>query len=378
MKCNELQNAFGPIPEDCYRALMAAAGGVKEETTVKKKISFVLVMVLVLILAAGVAIALASWQNTARDIVVTEKESGYFETWPVDKKVELAAAVVEHGFVEMTGEAEKLRSGSLPEEEAKRIAESVLSTFTGREVSEISFMEIMQATWGPFEKWTREEQAWYSQLMVDAGLQGQDHTLYAMPEGPVDEQKAISIARREIAKGYGVGEEALEGYEIITSFQVPEFVTDQQAWWSVEMRATDAILSMDRLFSSFWVFIHPETGELYESVDSLIKSQLAYILDAEYRRSDPLVIRMREFGEAHGARQQGSSLEAKALWSQTFSQEVLDRCSKEPDFFNVMDVAFSSFTYGLPDEKSISEEKALALAQKALVEVFLSYAHPGQ
>ncbi len=95
MKCNELKNAFGPIPDDCYRAMMAAARGVKEEKVVRKKVSFVLVMVLVLILAAGVAIALTSWQNTAREIIAAEKESGYYESWPVDKKVALAAAVIE-------------------------------------------------------------------------------------------------------------------------------------------------------------------------------------------------------------------------------------------------------------------------------------------
>ena len=368
MKCNELKNAFGPIPEDCYRALMAAARGVKEETTVKKKISFVLVMVLVLILAAGVAIALASWRDTARDIVATEKESGYFETWPVDKKAALAAAVIEQGFVEKTGEAEKLLSGSLPEGEAKKIAESILSAFTGREVSEISFMEIMQAAWGPFEQWSKEEQAWYSQLMVDMGLQGQDHTLYVMPDGPVDEQKAIAIARREMAKGYGVEEKTLEGYEVITSFQVPEFVQDQQSWWYVELRATDAILPKDRMFSSFWVFIHPETGALYESVETLLENKRAYEAEAEYKLNDPMTIRMREFGGTYGARNQGISLEAKALWSKTLAAEVLARYKVEPDFFNVIDVAFSSFTYGLPDEKAISQAKALELAQKALVD----------
>ena len=367
MKCNELKNAFGPIPDDCYRAMMAAARGVKEERVVRKKISFALVIVLVLILAAGVAIALTSWQNTAREIAANEKENGYFESWPVEKKKALAAAVIEQGYMGKTPEAEKLLAGGLTNEETQKISEDILSAFTGQAVSEISFMEIMQAAWGPFEQWTHEEQAWYSQLMADMGIQGQDRTVYVVPEGPVDEQKAISIARREIAKGYGVGEEALDGYAVTTSFQVPEFVKDKQAWWYVELRATDAMLLKDRLFSSFWVFIHPDTGGLYESVESLLENRRAYEADAEYRLNDPMTVKMREFGQTYGARTQGITLEAKALWTQMFSQDVLTRHAKEPDFFNIMDVAFSSFTYALPDEKAIPEEKALELAQQALV-----------
>ncbi len=269
--------------------------------------------------------------------------------------------------MEKTVEAEKLLSGGLTNEETQKIADGILSAFTGQAVSEISFMEIMQAAWGPFEQWTHEDQAWYSQLMADMGIQGQGRTMHVLPEGSVDEEKAISIARREIAKGYGVGEKALDGYAVITSFQVPEFATDQQAWWYVELRATDAMLSKDRLFSSFWVFIHPDTGVLYESVESLLENKRAYEADAEYKLSDPMTLKMREFGQTHGARNQGVSLEAKALWTQTFSQEVLARYVKEPDFYNIMDVAFSSFAYGLPDVKAIPEEKALELAQIALV-----------
>ncbi len=368
MKCNELNHAFGPIPDDCYQALMTAVRGVKEETAVKKKVSFVLVLALALVLAMAGAIALVSWQNTARDIAATEKESGYFESWPADKKAALAAAVIEQGYIEMTGEAEKLLSGSLSGDTAEKLAEDILIAFTGREVSEISFMEIMQAAWGPFEQWSKEEQAWYSQLMGEMGLQGQDHTLYVTPDGPVDESMAIAIARREIAKGYGVEEKALEGYAVTTSFQVPEFAEDKQAWWYVELRATHPIPEKERLFSSFWVFIHPKTGALYEPVESLLASKRAYEAEAEYKLNDPMTIKMREFGETYDARNQGTSLEAKALWTQTISPQVLARYAKEPDFFNVMDVAFSSFVYGLPDEKAIPQEKALALAQKALVD----------
>lgn len=371
MRRNDLENAFAPIPDDCYQVMMTTARGVKEETVVKKKGSFVLVVVLVLILAAGVALALSSWQDAAKQIVITEQESGYYENWSAEKKAALVKALVEQGYTEKTEAVENLLSGKLNDTEAGKIADEALKAFTGREVSEISFMEIMQAAWGPFEQWTKEDQAWYSQLMVDMGLKGADHTLYLKPEGPVDEQKAIAIARREIAKGYGVSESVLDAYTVTTSFQVPEdsVVTgDKQAYWAVDYWAPESMPEKERLFYNFWVFVHPKTGELRESVESKLESMHAYEAQANKRRNDPLMIELRSFSETYGAYLQGISLEAKELFSRTLSARVLEKCAKEPDFLSPSDVAFASFTYGLPDEKSLTQDDALELAKKALID----------
>ena len=371
MRRNELKNAFGPIPDDCYHALMTAAYGLKEETVVKRKISFVLVMVLVLALAAGVALALTSLRDTGRQIVQTEQEAGYFEDWPAEKKTALVTALAEQGYVKKTEAVEKLLAGKLKDAEAGKTADEALSTFTGREVSEISFMIIMEAAWGPFDQWSKEEQAWYSQLMIDMGLQKEDHTLCVLPEGPVDEAKAIAIARREIAKAYGIEESVLDAYDVTTSFQVPEdsvATGDKQAYWAVDYWAPESMPEETRLFYSFGVYIHPETGELRESAESMLASRRAHEEDAARWRSDPFMIKLREFSEAHGAYMQGVSLEAKALWSKTLAEEMLKRYAQEPDFFGVRDAAFSSFTYGLPDDKALTQEKALELAGKALVD----------
>ena len=371
MRRNDLENAFSPIPDDCYQAMMTTARGVKEETVVKKKMSFVLVVVLVLILAAGAALALNSWQDAAKQIVITEQESGYFKNWPADKKAALVKALVEQGYTEKTGTVERLLAGMLSGAEAAKTADEALSAFTGREVCEISFMEIMQAAWGPFEQWTKEEQAWYSQLMTDMGLQGEGHTLYVLPEGPIDDRKAITIARREIARGYGVSESELDTYTVTTSFQVPEdsvATGSKQAYWSVDFLAPDSMPVEKRLFSDFWVYVHPETGELREPVESLMESKRAYEEQASKISRDPLMIKMKEFSEAHGAYLQGISLEAKAMFSQTLAFEVLQKYGMEPDFFSPMDIAFSSFTYGLPDDKALSLNDALELARKALLD----------
>ena len=287
MKRNELSKAFAPIPDDCYRALMSAAYNAREETVVKKKLSVALVFAIVLVLAAGVALAVVmSLRDTGRQVVQNEQVDGYYSEWPVEKKVSLVNALVELGHTERTTDIEKLLTGALAQDETIRVADEVMVAFTGVEVSEISFMEIMQAAWGSFEKWTHEEQAWYSQLMVDMNLQGEDHTLYVEPTGPVDEAGAIAVAKREIARVFGVDESALDAYDVTTSFQVPErpdpAPNAKQAYWSIDFWVPDDMPKEDRLFPiSFWAYIHPETGALREPLEELADAMKYQIANAD-------------------------------------------------------------------------------------------------
>lgn len=371
MKRNELEKAFTPIPEDCYRALMSAAHSVEEDRVMKKKIPMALVFAMVAVLIAGVALAVMSLRDTGRQIVETEQTDGYYAQWPIDKKISLVNALTGLGYAEETDAVKQLVAGALPPEEANRVADEVLVDFTGREVSEISFMEIMQAAWGPFEKWTREEQAWYSQLMVDMGLQGQDHTLYVEPSGPVDEAEAIAIARREIAKGYGVPESALDGYTVTTSFQVPEFAEpgDTQAWWYVELMAPEGLPEAERPFGIFWVFIHPETGALLESVESMLAEREAEKTRVEAYLGDPLVQDINAFyAKYERANPRFMSLEDKALYSEMFRHRVLEKVAQDPDFFSPAEQAAFVFAYGMPDADAISQEEALAIAEGVLAE----------
>ena len=366
MKREELMK-FAPLPKRSHDLLMAAAHSVEEEKTVKKKMSVALVFILVMVLIAGVALAAISLRDTARQIVETEQEEGdTFGYWPVEKKIALVGALADLNYIEETAEVKQLLAHSLPEKEADRVANEAVARFTGQEASEVSFLVIMQAAWGPFYQWTREEQAWYSQLMVDTGIQKEDHTLYVMPEGPVDQDQAILIARRAIAKGYGVEESALDSYTVITTFEVPEFSEpgDGQPYWHVDHNAPEDMPEDKRLFRSFPLFIHPETGELYETVESILARSRA--LDAYL--NDPLFQAMAAFDGPFDS----MSLEDKALWSQTIRPMVLNKQQEDPDFFgdgSTSLLATVAFLYGVPDGTALPQDEALALAERALVDV---------
>lgn len=106
----------------------------KGETIVKRKVSVGLVFAMVLMLAAGIALAVISLRDTARQIVETEQTDGYYVDWPTDKKVSLASALVKQGYAEETLEIKQLIAGSLTENEANRVADEVLVTFTGKTI----------------------------------------------------------------------------------------------------------------------------------------------------------------------------------------------------------------------------------------------------
>lgn len=367
MKRNELENAYTPIPDACYDALMNAAHSVQEEPVMKRKISAALVMALALILVACVAFAIATWRDTAQDIVATEQEMGYFQDWPVSKKTDLVRAIVAEGYLEETDAIAQLLSGTLPDAQAEKTADAALETFTGSKLYDISFMEIMQAAWGPFDKWTLEEQAWYSQLMVDMGLQGDDHTLYVAPTDPVDEAQAIAAARREITQGLGVEESALDAYTITTSFQVPEFAApgDTQPYWYIEFSAPESMPQAERLFNTLWAFIHPETGLPHESLWEL----LAHVRErADYAQELTLTREVAQSLQDNQGSIQGMyafrqawepSLPALTKAAQTPAGEVYS-----PYFLQNIVALLPQI--GQPVEGTISRDAALAAAEAAI------------
>lgn len=359
------------LSQSIHTGLKSDQRVIKEEPIVKRKVSFALVCVLTLILLAGVALAIVSFQDAARQIALTEQQDGYYAAWPAEKKIALVKAIVEHGYAEETQAVERLLAGSLSAEDAGRTANEVLVAFTGKEVSEISFMEIMIAAWGPFEQWSVEEQTWYSQLMVEMGLQGTDHTLYVQPVGVVDEAKAIAIARREIAEAYGVAESMLDAYTLTTSFQVPEFAeqSDNQPYWMVEYWAPETMTLASRLFpTSFWVFVHPETGALLEPATILrdsFQEQMdnAFEIDLTMQVAD-------SFAQSHTSVE--SMMDFRKKWEPKLDMLIKAGQVPENESYHprhVQKIAKLIPKIGLPQAGDIGENEALESAKQCITAI---------
>ena len=228
----------------------------------KKSVFVFLAAFMSLTFCLNIPLAMASMRDTGRWILETEKTDGYYEEWPAEKRVQLVNNLVADGYIDKTSDVNKLQDKALSNEEKIALADKIMVEFTGSKVYDLSFLFIMQAAWGPFTDWTKEEQAWYSQQMVEMGLQGKDHTLYVMPEGRIDEAQAIEIARKEVAKGFAIEESTLDDYAVTTTFQVPEFAEegDDQPYWCVEFWTPEGMPEEKRLSPiSLAVFIHPDT-----------------------------------------------------------------------------------------------------------------------
>ena len=372
MKRSDLSRAYTSIPPDCYETMMQAAHSVQEEPVMKKKISAVLVFAIVTLLLAGAAIAAVTMQGTGTEILQTEQTEGYYQNWSAEQKASLVKELADLHYIENSPAVARLLAGEITDaQELNRAADEAMAAFTGVDTSEISFLIIMQAAWGPFDSWTAEQQAWYSDLYVELGLHRDGITRFVLPAGTVDEDTAVALARAAIAKGYGVEESVLDGYELTTSFQVPEFATpgDDQAYWYVGYEKPLDMPQDEALFSGFEVFIHPDTGAFVETVDDIIarRSEQRAYLDAV--NSNPLIIDIEAFREANELKMNPEfwSMEIFADFSARFHERGLQQLKENPELLSSFLPSVLTHAYGLPDDKAISQADAQAIAERAIV-----------
>lgn len=371
-----LNAALSGLQDDPWLARRVIAEA-KGEKKVKKKISAGLVFILVLMMIAATALAVVTIREVAQMMAQTEQEVGWFVDWPVEKKTAVIAALTEQDCIQESDDVRQLIEGNLNPDDANRIADELISNFTGRNIEDVSFLVIMQAAWGPFDSWSDENRAWYSALMEDVGVDPNGKTVYALPNGEITKEQAVEIAKNAILAGMNLEESVLDNYNLTVNFQVPEFAEkgDQQPYWYVMYEAKEN--SPDNPFSAIELFVHPQTGELLESVEEILErwadlpkrpdNALYQAIDAYFDRAE--VMGAYSFYEW--------PLELRAEYSQNIMPKVqailasgdlsdLMNCGS-PDFSVI---AQSSYVYGLPDENVLTQEDAYAAAQAALTETY--------
>ncbi len=352
---------------------------VRGEVKVKKKLSVSLVLVIVLACIVATALAVAALRDTARLIAQAEQEEGFYAYWPNEKKTAVVSALIEQGYIEGTPELDRIMREALHSDAAGHAADEAFSRFAEQDVTEISFLTIMQAAWGPFDQWTHEERAWYSQLMESVGVESDGKTFFVEPTGSIDEQQAAMIAPREIAADYGVDERVLDDYSYVVSFQIPEFAEhgDDQPYWYVAYSAPADMPEEERLFTDIELFVHPDTGELLEAVDDLRansanvptrpRNELYQLIDAYHHRAEEMGF--------YSFRQWPLAL--RAAYSQEITPKVkaILESGDRSDLMNggSLDIAVivqSTYVYGVPQADAITQDEAFASAKLALEETY--------
>ena len=375
---NEIQNALNSTlsglrddPWLAQRVIAQAKGGKK----VKKKISAGLVFIFVLVMLAATALAVATIREVAQMMAQTEQDVGWFVDWPIEKKTTVISALTEQGYIQESDDVRHLIAGQMSPNDANHMADELISSFTGKNIEDVSFLVIMQAAWGPFDSWSDENRAWYSALMEDVGVEDNGKTVYVLPEGEITREQAVAIAKDAILTGMNLEESVLDNYNLTVNFQVPEFADEQQPYWYVMYEAKEN--SPDNPFSAIELFVHPETGELLESVDEILErwatlpkrpdNALYQAIDAYFERAETMGA--YSFYEW--------PLQLRAAYSQDITPKV-QAILASGDLSDLMNcgspdlsvIAQSTYIYGLPDENALAQEEAYALARTALMDTY--------
>lgn len=350
---------------------------VKGEKKMKKKVSMALVFVLVAVLLAGTALAVITIREAGRMMAQNEQDQGYFGDWSVEKKIEAVAALVELNYIEKTSEISDLIDQKQSDEDASRVADAAVEKMTGVAAKDISFLDIMRVAWGDFVTWDHEQKAWYSKLMEDVGVETDGRTYFVEPTGALTETEAVAIARRELAKGYNIEESRLDSYTMHVTYEIPEFIENGQNYWRVAFEAPQSMAREDALFSLMEIYIHPESGELYQSIEDMMKARAA----VPTRPTNALYQAITAFHDEAAS----SGVYAFREWPHAlrarYTMEITPRVQEiiaSGDLTDLMNcgtpdaavIACSTYLYGMPGDKEISEEKARDIACKALHDAY--------
>lgn len=160
--------------------VMAQAKG---EPKVKKKLSAGLIFALILMLMAVAALAatVIGWSDAA-DFLQLENKQGKFEGWSVSDRISLVRSLVESEAIPKDDNVRMLLSGDLTDAEASALAERIMTDWLSAPVDHVAFRPIMEKIWGEFCEWTLEQKAWFTQTLVEAGIQQPDMEKYVLPD----------------------------------------------------------------------------------------------------------------------------------------------------------------------------------------------------
>ncbi len=365
-----------PLTADPYRVQrVLAAARPKGERIVKKKLSVTLILAIAMILLTTTALAVVTIWETGRFFAQTEQDMGDYIAWLAEKKASVVCELMDEGYIAETAERRQLRDGLLAPENAACVADAAIAEFTGEDAQHASFLSIMSAAWGTFENWTQEQKAWYSQVKQEVGASMDGTTVYVDTEATLTAQEAVAIAKREIARGFGMDAGLLDKYRVIeASLQIPEFTEpgDTKAWWYVALDASGTELEGrdDLPFHAMDVFVAPDTGELLVPIEE----KVAALRATEEQLHHPLAEAIREFEASVNEPKAFHtwSVAHKARWSQEIAPQIRAYIANHGDaaFLALGDEMQLSvdFVYGLPGDDVMAQEQAMRTAADALAD----------
>lgn len=229
----------------------------------RRRAALVLALV-ILMLAAGCVAAVQLLHPFHKTTVRLQGNQGGFASWSFDDKLALVRAMEEEGL-DTSAVPELSR---MTEKEADQALTAALETIWSGEIVS-SLVNIMERLKGLFDTWSLEEKAWYSQMLAENRLDGEETVIHLLPEKTdMSAQGAIEHARQLL----------LKMYESLTVEQIDELAPcvsyykkcgdDDRRFWTVCFRDdSNAILySVTMLRTGLPLEIYP-TLRTQEDID---------------------------------------------------------------------------------------------------------------
>lgn len=315
---------------------------IKGEEIVKKKISVGFALALAMLLVSAVALALGLSQQFFEDVATLQFESGYYDDWGLTEKQAMVHIMHENGIIDDAQAAAMTDEASIDRYMIDRYG------IEGRS-DVIGLVSIFETELGSMSGWDQERWVWYCDLMVETGLMkaGGDQYFHYMPgDEAITEAEAISRAAAYIE----------------ADFSLPAGSLDQStAMWHY---LTDAADMFDRKygrhyvsFDGYEIWLRPN-GERWTEEDDLLASPYDWEIRrmiTDYKRENDLPNGLANFGPEHAAACMAELLPV-----------LHDNIAGNPDYRDPLGLWIASHTYGVPDDKAITQDEALAIAGSAI------------
>jgi len=306
----DVQKTLPPMStefEQKQRYTMYRLNHKKEDVVVKRKLSVGLVCLVVLVMAAVTALAVTIWNMVGERAVQLEAEQGYFVEWDTATRISFVNDLQAMGMVLPEAEMAKMNDASLLLEQRHAVATKIIVDLYGGEARRedaISHIDVMEKEKGPFETWSLEDKAWYSQILEKYDYLGWDNwdnmSFNVLPsKDDISREQAVQIAADAISDAYGVALSDIPTNEALVSFclrskenPVPIWQIGFPGYTSVLLTASGEI-----------------TGDQYAGTPSEEAKRLRI---NEMEVADNMVLR-RKMEKEYGLEQYRWPLEAKAM-----------------------------------------------------------------
>ena len=367
-----------PNPYLAQRVLAAARD--EGVPVVKKKLSLGLVFILILLLTGTVALAATLlWQDYVPQMKQTEHEMGDYVEWPATRRIQLAKDIVVMGYLDESEDTQILSSETATEQDKAAAADWLMLKLTGLEdVKEVHSTLITYAIMGHEDTWTPEQRVWWNEITNLYADTGTNDTLIAPMKGDLSEDEAIAIGYEALQEVYGFTDEEMQRLHPVANLYVTEQQPDYKRWDIQFKRYREGSSTyVEKVYS----VIVDENGEVIGDPDvgiPHIREARELAMQVEARQQEQLASRPAsvklydEYSKKYGNSIFGAwPVEAKAEWSQE-AKSIVQRDidlgwivpydSEEASIANNRVIYSVVYTYGVPAEDALTEDKALQIA----------------